>query len=78
MVVSPSTSCKSFFKNYDLSGKVIIPFSTNAGWLGKTFKEIEELCPDSKVQNEMNIVFEGYSDNLVTSKQEIDKWIKEI
>lgn len=77
-MVSPSTSCKSFLKNYDLSGKVIIPFSTNAGWLGKTFKEIEKLCPNSKVQNEMNIVFESYSDNLVTSKSEIDNWINNL
>lgn len=69
---------RAFLKNYDLSGKVIIPFSTNAGWLGKTFKEIEKLCPNSKVQNEMNVVFESYSDNLVTSKSEIDNWINNL
>ena len=39
----PAPVVRAFLKNYDLSGKVIIPFSTNAGWLGKTFKEIEEL-----------------------------------
>lgn len=68
----------SFLKKYDLSGKKIYPFATNAGWLGKTFKDIEKLCPNSEVENGMNIVFESYTDNLVTSKQEIDKWIKEI
>lgn len=68
----------SFFKKYDLSGKKIYPFATNAGWLGKTFKDIETLCPNSEVEKGMNIVFESYTDNLVTSKQEIDKWIKEI
>lgn len=68
----------SFLKKYDLSGKKIYPFATNAGWLGKTFKDIETLCPNSEVENGMNIVFESYTDNLVTSKQEIDKWIKEI
>lgn len=49
-----------------------------AGWLGKNFKEIEKLCPDSKVQKEMNIVFEGYSDNLVTSNVDIDNWINSL
>ncbi len=68
----------SFLKKYDLSGKKIYPFATNAGWLGKTFKDIETLCPNSEVKRGMNIVFESYTDNLVTSKQEIDKWIKEI
>lgn len=68
----------SFLKKYDLSGKKIYPFATNAGWLGKTFKDIETLCPNSEVKKGMNIVFESYTDNLVTSKQEIDKWIKEI
>lgn len=74
----PAPVVRAFLKNYDLSGKVIIPFSTNAGWLGKTFKEIEKLCPNSKVQNEMNVVFESYSDNLVTSKSEIDNWINNL
>lgn len=68
----------SFLKKYDLSGKKIYPFATNAGWLGKTFKDIEKLCPNSKVERGMNIVFESYTDNLVTSKQEIDKWIQEL
>lgn len=68
----------SFLKKYDLSGKKIYPFATNAGWLGKTFKDIEKLCPNSEVEKGMNIVFESYTDNLVTSKQEIDKWIQEL
>lgn len=29
----PAPVVRAFLKNYDLSGKVIIPFSTNAGWL---------------------------------------------
>lgn len=59
-----------------MSGKTIKPFATNAGWLGRTFKEIEELCPNSKVAQEMNIVFKSYSDELVTSQEEIDNWLK--
>lgn len=67
---------RTFLSENDLKGKIIKPFATNAGWLGRTFQEIEKLCPDSKVEKGMNIVFESYSDNLVTSPDEIDKWIE--
>lgn len=60
----------------DLSGKNIKPFATNAGWLGKTFKEIRTLCPNSEICEGMNIVFESYSDKLVTKEQDIENCIK--
>ena len=66
---------REFLKENTLEGKTVIPFATNAGWLGGTFKEIEELCKNSSVTNEMNIVFGSYSDDLVTSMDEINNWI---
>lgn len=71
----PVPAIRTFLTQNDLSGKVIKPFATNAGWLGRTFKEIKTLCPDSKVADGMNIVFESYSDKLITKEQEIDNWI---
>ena len=71
---------RTFLKENDLSNKIIKPYATNAGWLGRTFQEIKNLCPNSKVENVMNIVFtEDYTQNqLVTSPDEIDKWIDEL
>ena len=69
---------RTFLKENDLSNKRIIPFATNAGWLGKTFIEIKNMCPNSKVESEMNIVFESYSDELVTPLSEIENWIDKI
>lgn len=69
---------RTFLTQNDLSNKTIKPFATNAGWLGHTFQEIQKLCPNSKVDKGMNIVFESYSDNLVTSLDEIEKWIDEL
>lgn len=71
----PVPAIRTFLNQNNLSGKTIIPFATNAGWLGKTFKEIKTLCPNSRVENELNIVFESYSDKLITPEKEIDKWI---
>ena len=67
-------------KENDLSGKIIKPFATNAGWLGRTFQEIKRLCPNSKIEDEMNIVFtEDYHENqLVTSPDEVDSWIDKL
>ena len=71
----PVPAIRTFLPQNDLSGQTIKPFATNAGWIGKTFKEIKSLCPNSKVEDELNIIFESYSDKLVTSEKEIDKWI---
>ena len=71
---------RTFLKENDLSGKIIKPYATNAGWLGQTFQEIKRICQNSKVENEMNIVFtENYHENqLVTLPDEIDDWINEL
>ena len=71
---------RTFLKENDLSEKIIQPYATNAGWLGQTFQEIKRLCPNSKVEKGMNIVFStDYNENqLVTSPDEIDSWIKSL
>ena len=71
----PVPAIRTFLTQNDLSGKIIKPYATNAGWLGRTFQEIEKLCPNSKVDKGMNIVFESYSDKLVTKEQETENWI---
>lgn len=41
---------KSFLKQYNLSGKTVIPFNTNGGYgVGSTFETVKELCPKSKI-----------------------------
>lgn len=65
---------RTFLKENDLSNKNVYAFATNAGWLGRTFKEVEEICPN--VISTMNIVFN--ESNLTTSKDKINKWIGEI
>ena len=41
---------KSFLHRYNLSGKTVIPFNTNAGYgVGSGFQTVKELCPDSKI-----------------------------
>lgn len=74
----PAPAIRTFLSENNLDDKKVIPFATNAGWLGRTFKEIEKLCPNSEVENEMNIVFKSYSGKLKTDEKEIAKWIDKI
>lgn len=74
----PVPVIRTFLSRNDLSGKTIKPFATNAGWLGRTFKETQNLCPNSTVDEGMNIVFESYSDRLVTKEQDIEEWISKL
>ncbi|GAB3416111.1 flavodoxin [Niabella aquatica] len=41
---------KSFLKQYDLCGKTVVPFNTNAGYgVGSGFETVKRLCTKSKV-----------------------------
>lgn len=77
----PVPAIRTFLTQNDLSGKTIKPYATNAGWLGRTFTEIKKLCPNSKVEEGMNIVYDAgdyRTRELITSLDEIDKWISKL
>ena len=70
---------KRFLKEYDLSGKNIITASTNAGWIGHSLKDYEELLKGSNIKGELNLRFsssEGNRDEMITSKnKEINRLV---
>lgn len=79
---------KSFLKQYNLSGKTIVPFNTNAGYgIGSTFDTVKELCPKSNVlegfttkggveRDGVYFVMEG--DREKQARGEIETWLKKI
>ena len=64
---------RTFLKNNDLSGKVIVPFATNGGWLGSTFDDIKKYAPNSNILNPISIKFNG--SDLAISQDELNEWI---
>lgn len=47
---------KTFLSQYNLKGKTVIPFNTNAGYgIGSSIRTIRELCPGSKLLKEFSI-----------------------
>ena len=63
----------SFLSQGDFRGKKILPYATNAGWLGHTLADIKKLCLGSQVAEGMNIEFS--EDTLKTAVEDIENWI---
>lgn len=69
----------TFLKKYDLSTKKVYLFATNAGWLGRTFKDFEKLCTNAHTDECMNVVFDVNNINMLkTSMRDINNWIEKL
>ncbi|MBR1552056.1 MAG: flavodoxin [Muribaculaceae bacterium] len=63
----------TFFKQYDLSGKTLIPFTTHEGsGLGNCVKDLKKLYPDATVTGE----FSMYGHDVRGGKARVEKWLK--
>jgi len=79
---------KSFLNQYDLSGKTVIPFNTNAGYgIGSSFETVKQLCPNSNVlegfSTEGGIERDGILFVMKGEKEkqvqiEVQNWLKKI
>jgi len=79
---------KSFLKQYNLAGKTIVPFNTNAGYgIGSTFDTVKQLCPESTVLEGFSIqggierdgilfVMEGAKEKQ--AETEVKVWLRKI
>ncbi|RFM29135.1 flavodoxin [Deminuibacter soli] len=79
---------KSFLHAYDLSGKTVVPFNTNAGYgVGSGFDSVKALCPKSTVltgfstqggkerEGIMLAIKDGQADETAKA---VTKWLREI
>jgi len=79
---------KSFLKQYDLSGKTIVPFNTNDGYgIGSSFDTVKELCPKSKILEGFSIKGGSESDgqprlskseNAKNAEIKVKEWLQKI
>ena len=79
---------KSFLHQYNLSGRAVIPFNTNAGYgVGSGFETVKELCANSKVLEGFEIkggierdgiLFEMKDEKLEEAEAEVGKWLEKI
>ena len=79
---------KSFLHQYNLSGKTVIPFNTNAGYgVGSGFQTVKELCKDSKILEgfEMKggierdgVLFVIKDEKAKEAERKVKKWLLKI
>jgi len=79
---------KSFLHQYDLSGKTVIPFNTNAGYgVGSSFETVKKLCPNSKILEGFStkggierdaVFFVMKGEKEKQAQDEVRKWLQKI
>ena len=79
---------KSFLKEYNLSGKTVVPFNTNAGYgTGSSFETVKSLAPNSKIlagfttkggveRDGVYFVMEG--EKAQKAENEVQQWLQKI
>lgn len=79
---------KSFLKEYNLSGKTVVPFNTNAGYgTGSSFETVKSLALNSKIlagfttkggveRDEIYFVMEG--EKAQEAENEVKVWLQKI
>jgi flavodoxin len=79
---------KSFLHQYDLSGKTVIPFNTNAVYgVGSSFETVKKLCPNSKILEGFStkggierdgVFFVMKGEKEKQAQDEVRKWLQKI
>jgi flavodoxin len=79
---------KSFLRLYNLSGKTVIPFNTNAGYgVGSSFETVKELCQNCKVLEGFStkggierdgILFVMEGEKELEARTKVQEWLKKI
>ena len=65
----------TFFKNYDLNGKTIIPFTTHEGsGLGSCVSDVKKAYPKADVQQGFSI----YGHDVRTGRERVEKWLMKL
>ncbi len=79
---------KSFLHQYDMSGKTVIPFNTNAGYgFGNSFETVYSMCPNATIlkgfstkggieRDGIYFVMEGAKKTKV--EEEVIKWLRQL
>lgn len=63
----------TFFRDHDLNGKTIIPFTTHEGsGLGQCVRDVRKAYPEATVTGEFSI----YGHDVRSGKAKVEKWLK--
>lgn len=79
---------KSFLNQYNLQGKTVVPFNTNAGYgIGSSFDTVSQLCPRSTILEGFStrggierdgVLFVMEGEKEVQIKAQVKEWLEQI
>lgn len=79
---------KTFLTQYNLSGKTVVPFNTNAGYgIGSSVETIKQLCANSKVLEIFSVqggierdgvLFVMQGEKELQVRQEVNQWLSRL
>lgn len=79
---------RNFLNEYDLSGKIVIPFNTNGGYgVGSSFQDVEEHCSNCTIlegfsveggRERDGIIFVMEGDKEVEVRAQVRDWLEKI
>ena len=70
---------KTFFAGADLTGKTLIPFTTNGGWPGHAVKDMKKAAKGAESTLEMQIRFDSTGGARMETKPEaIEEWTERV
>lgn len=79
---------KRFLRQYDLRGKTVIPFNTNAGYgIGTSFQTVAQLCPRSTVLEGLSMrggierdgeLFVMDGARLASARSDVARWLTKL
>ncbi len=70
---------KTFMGGASWSDKTVVPFATDAGWLGNVLEDIEDAAPGAAPGPSMEVQFDSTGGpRQVTPQADVDAWIERV
>ena len=68
---------RTFLSQNNLTGKKVVIYATNAGWIGSTFKDMKELIGRMDI-HELDVMFSVDGESMLTEKCVIEQFVKKL
>lgn len=68
---------RTFLSQNDLTGKKVIIYATNAGWIGSTFKNMKELIGSRQIPA-LDVKFSVDGESMLTEERIIEQFLKDL
>lgn len=69
----------TFLDENDFTGKIVIPFMTNAGWSGTVIGDMKKAAKEAVIISEKEILFDAQENGqMKISESDLGKWMTEV